>query len=294
MDIHYSILGIDKSTPIEDVKKAFRVSTLNDDSNFDILEDAYKHIIQQKDVDMINTHITDDMIFPAKQMLNHNLFNKNNNDNMMNPLENMFSMILGDNSNTDNCTGVDNILNEIADKMFNLKSNISKIRKENSKDETKIICKEQNITIQDIYNNTSIGNLLHVDDLKFHYIENYNFSEVNDFIIRDGDQKSIYKIKFNIVEDSNFKIIDNTLCYILKISLKEALCGFSHNLHHLNGKSYMIKNYNKIINTTSKITLDNMGIKRNDGNGPLTIIFDILFPEELTDDNKTILSDIFG
>tara|TARA_B110000305_G_C19465103_1_gene657274 strand:- start:6909 stop:7793 length:885 start_codon:yes stop_codon:yes gene_type:complete len=294
MDIHYSILGVDKSTSIEDVKKAFRVSSLNDDSNFDILEEAYKHIIQQKDVDMINSNITAGMIFPAKQMLNHNLLNKNNNDNMMNPLENMFSMILGDNSNTDNSTGVENILNEIADKMFNLKSNISKIREENSKDETKIICKEHNITIQDIYNNTSIGDLLHVDELKFHYIENYNFNDVNDFTIRDGDQKSIYKIKFNIVEDSNFKIIDNTLCYILKISLKEALCGFSHNLHHLNGKSYMIKNYNKIINTTSKITLDNMGIKKNDGNGHLTIIFDIIFPQELTDDNKTILSEIFG
>ena len=45
MEMYHSILGIDKDSSIDDIKKAFRMKTLDDNDNFDSLLKAYNEIL---------------------------------------------------------------------------------------------------------------------------------------------------------------------------------------------------------------------------------------------------------
>ena len=69
-----------------------------------------------------------------------------------------------------------------------------------------------------------------------------------------------------------------------KINLKEALCGFSFEIQHLNGKILAIQNKNNItvITPNYKHVVPNMGMIRDNNSGNLIIEFDVEFPEKLT------------
>jgi hypothetical protein len=91
-----------------------------------------------------------------------------------------------------------------------------------------------------------------------------------------------YSIKFEIDQNEKFEYKDSNLYYHHEISLKEALCGFSFVMKHLNGTEYTLNNFNKIINPGHEIRLNNLGIKK----GQLIIKFNIKFPENLNDEQK--------
>lgn len=91
-----------------------------------------------------------------------------------------------------------------------------------------------------------------------------------------------YSIKFEIDQNEKFEYKDSNLYYHHEISLKEALCGFSFVMRHLNGTEYTLNNFNKIINPGHEIRLNNLGIKK----GQLIIKFNIKFPENLNDEQK--------
>jgi len=104
-------------------------------------------------------------------------------------------------------------------------------------------------------------------------------------IIQDkfrGDLKCFIKIN----NDTCFKRNGLNLIYTKEITLKEALCGFSFNIEHIDGKKYTINNTNgKIINPDFKKQIPNMGMTRNSSNGSLIIEFKINFPLSLTHEN---------
>ena len=79
-----------------------------------------------------------------------------------------------------------------------------------------------------------------------------------------------------------------------KLSLKESLCGFSLNIHHINGKLYKINHdgANNIIKPDASTKLDNLGMKRNGSYGSLIILFQIEFPEKLSNEQINKLKDI--
>ena len=94
-------------------------------------------------------------------------------------------------------------------------------------------------------------------------------------------------IKITILVQNNTAFKRSGLDLILDktISLKEALCGFSFELAHINGKSYTLNNgkgnvvpigYSKVYN--------NMGLTRGEHTGNMIIHFNIQFPEKLTDE----------
>jgi DnaJ homolog subfamily A member 2 len=100
--------------------------------------------------------------------------------------------------------------------------------------------------------------------------------------IYENEQGDI-KIDINVKNDTIFERegIDLLLHHI--ITLKEALCGFSFNIKHLNGNTFKINNHpGNIINTNSKKIVKNMGIKRDKYTGNLIIIFKINFPNTLS------------
>jgi DnaJ-class molecular chaperone len=96
-----------------------------------------------------------------------------------------------------------------------------------------------------------------------------------------GDVKFIIKVE----NKSSFKRSGLDLIYEKHISLKDALCGFSFQLKHLNGKQYTLNNkQGSIVSPGYKKILNNMGFTRENETGNLIIIFDIEFPEKLTDE----------
>jgi DnaJ-class molecular chaperone len=105
-----------------------------------------------------------------------------------------------------------------------------------------------------------------------------------------GDIKIILKIEGN----PGFYRAGLDLIFKKTISLKEALCGFKFEIKHPNGKILCMDNIknNTIVKPNFKKLLPDLGMKRNGQTGNLIIDFEIEFPDSLTPDQLTILSDV--
>jgi DnaJ family protein B protein 4 len=90
------------------------------------------------------------------------------------------------------------------------------------------------------------------------------------------------KVIITIENESLFERSGLDLIWKKEISLKDALCGFSFELTHLNGKSYAIRNSSgTIISPGYTKSIPGMGIKRDNHCGKLIILFSISFPKTL-------------
>lgn len=95
-----------------------------------------------------------------------------------------------------------------------------------------------------------------------------------------GDVKVIVKIENN----TGFQRQGLDLILQKTISIKEALCGFTFELKYITGKSYTINNNaGNIIPNGYKKVIPNMGFSRDEHVGNLIIVFDVKFPEKLSD-----------
>jgi DnaJ-class molecular chaperone len=97
-----------------------------------------------------------------------------------------------------------------------------------------------------------------------------------------GDVKIFIKIENN----TEFKRVGLDLFYEKTILLKDALCGFSFELKHLNGKIYTITNSSTVghvICQNYRKIIPNMGLMRDGHLGNLIISFNIKFPEQLSE-----------
>lgn len=104
-----------------------------------------------------------------------------------------------------------------------------------------------------------------------------------------GDVKIFIKIESN----TEFTRSGLDLIYQKTISLKEALCGFSFALKHLNGKVYTLSNgVGNIVTPNYKKQIPGMGLQREDHVGNLVIHFDVIFPKELSTETVTKLKEL--
>ena len=103
-----------------------------------------------------------------------------------------------------------------------------------------------------------------------------------------GDVKIFIRLNNTTV----FKRSGIDLIYTHIITLKEALCGFTFNLKHIDDKIYTIQNENCIISPNDRKIIPKMGLCRNTNIGNLIIIFDIVFPSQLTDIQINGIKDI--
>jgi DnaJ-class molecular chaperone len=97
-----------------------------------------------------------------------------------------------------------------------------------------------------------------------------------------GDVKICIKIENN----TEFKRVGLDLVYEKTILLKESLCGFIFELKHLNGKIYTITNSSTIghiICQNYQKVIPNMGLIRDEHVGNLVIVFNVKFPEQLSE-----------
>ena len=106
--------------------------------------------------------------------------------------------------------------------------------------------------------------------------------------------KGDVKIHILIQNETMFSRDGLDLLYHKTLSLKESLCGFSFDIIHLNKKKLAFNNKSKIsiIKPNFKKNIPNMGMKRDGKIGSLVVIFDIVFPETLSEERTESLSAI--
>jgi DnaJ-class molecular chaperone len=103
-------------------------------------------------------------------------------------------------------------------------------------------------------------------------------------IARD-DCKGDIKLFLKIENDTEFKRSGLELIYEKTITVKEALCGFTFELKYITGKIYTINNSSgNIISNGYRKIIPNMGFSRENHTGNLIIIFNVKFPDKLTEE----------
>lgn len=111
-------------------------------------------------------------------------------------------------------------------------------------------------------------------------------------VARD-DCKGDIKLFIKIENDTEFKRSGLDLIYEKSISVKEALCGFTFELKYITGKVYTINNNSgNIISHGYRKIIPNMGFTREQHSGNLIIIFNVKFPEKLTEETMDQLKKI--
>jgi len=116
----------------------------------------------------------------------------------------------------------------------------------------------------------------------------------------DDNEIIVLKEKGNVLNERNkgdvkifIKIINNTnflrdgldLIYNKNVTLKEALCGFVFDMKFIDGRNFKINNGNgNIIHANYKKIVPKLGMKRDNHIGNLIIIFSVIFPEKLEED----------
>uniref|UniRef100_A0A6C0I3F0 J domain-containing protein n=1 Tax=viral metagenome TaxID=1070528 RepID=A0A6C0I3F0_9ZZZZ len=102
------------------------------------------------------------------------------------------------------------------------------------------------------------------------------------------------KISIQIVNETEFKRQGLDLIIHKIVTLKEALCGFSFEMNHLNGKKLCINNKSNptVLRPQYRKVVPNLGMIREQSVGNMTIEFDVLFPESLTSEQIEGLSQL--
>jgi DnaJ-class molecular chaperone len=108
-----------------------------------------------------------------------------------------------------------------------------------------------------------------------------------------NDTRGDLKISIKITNKTRFKRKGLNLVYEKKLTLKESLTGFSFDIKFLQGKIYTINNSGgKIIGPRFKKVVHGLGMKRGETSGDLIIIFDVIFPTKLSNDQIEQLNKI--
>ena len=105
--------------------------------------------------------------------------------------------------------------------------------------------------------------------------------------------KGNIKLPISVKNNTKFDRHGLDLFYKKKLTLKQALIGFSFDLTFLQGKSYTINNSGgRIISPGYKKIVPQMGMKRGDAVGNLIIQFNVVFPTKLSEEQIEKLQEI--
>ena len=177
------------------------------------------------------------------------------------------------------------------------------------------IVKTINITIEQAYSGLDYplelerwcqeGDIRKVEKEKIYVNIKAGIDDNEIIIIRDKGNiineslKGDIKIFVKITNNSLFKRHGLNLIFKQKISLKEALTGFTFNLKHLSGKTYVINNSDgKIIQPEYQKIIPNMGMTRTRAHpasplkGHLVILFEIEFPQNISEEIRLKLKEL--
>mgnify|MGYP006094772255 FL=1 len=159
------------------------------------------------------------------------------------------------------------------------------------------------VTIEDAYTGCNIPINIHrtiqkgntkQTETETYYIDIYQGIDDNEVITIEGKgnvieghhdidgkvHKGDVKVVVSVKNDSEFVRRGLDLVYHKNISLKEALCGFSFNIDHIQGKRLAFNNNtnSSIITPNFEKKIANLGMVRGQTTGSLFVVFHIDFP----------------
>lgn len=277
----YQVLNIENDSNQNKIKQAFRKLSLkyhpDKDKNQEIKE-RYNSILDAYEI----------LSNPVKKELYDNQINNQINNNKIN-------------NNLD--YSEKNNIREDSNKIIDIKNE----NYQNFIPET--INKELEISLEESYN----GGMIPVEIEKYNYYWGNISKECERIYVEinkgiDNNEIIFIKKKGNIYNNIVFgdikiqiKIKDHILFrrkgldLLLEkdITLKESLCGFNFEVKHLNEKKYIIKNEGEyIIKFNEKKIINNLGMERDNYKGNLIIIFNITYPDQLSNIQKNQLREI--
>lgn len=105
--------------------------------------------------------------------------------------------------------------------------------------------------------------------------------------LRGGNgQHGDVNLKFTILPHENFTLKGKDIYYKTTVSLKEALCGFTITMNHINGQTLRLNNQN-VIHPGFEREIANYGmVREGEETGKMIIVFDVKFPMQLTVEQK--------
>ena len=106
--------------------------------------------------------------------------------------------------------------------------------------------------------------------------------------------KGVVKVSIHVDNTTAFRRQGLNLIYCKTLTLKEALCGFSFELKHLNGKTLAMNNTQNVtlIKPRFQKVVPGYGMTRDKNVGSLIIEFDVQFPDTLTPEQVATLRDV--
>jgi len=130
------------------------------------------------------------------------------------------------------------------------------------------------------------------------YVDIFKGIDQNEVILLKDEGNTINQnckgdVKIFVKIENTSSFVRNGLDLILEhtISLKEALCGFTYELKHLNGRIYNINNKaGNVVTPEFKKVIPDMGLTRDQHVGNLILHFHIEFPKSLTSEQMTKLA----
>lgn len=301
MPSHYEVLGVNKDATEVEIKKAYRSASLKYHPDRNSSKEAVTKIQQ---------------INEAYEILSDKE-KKQNYDNELNGVRpNLFQQV-HTNFNTDFGD-----INSMFNMMFNGRPfhagmpNVQVFRNGNSTTHVftssshigppSVITKNIEITFEQSYSGCSIPVEIEkwiqhndkkeplVEIVKLEISEGVNHNEKiivngigNQNKYGKGDVQFIIQVKNNTI----FKRQNLNLLCDKKISLKEALCGFSFEFVHVSGKKLSVNNNNPItiIKDGQIQVFKGLGMKDKNNTGDIIIKFHVIFPDDLTDIQRTHL-----
>jgi DnaJ-class molecular chaperone len=296
---YYKILGVDENATISEIKKAYRALSLKyhpDRTG----GDPEKIKLFQK-INEASEVLTDETKRQEYDMMRKNPFMNmasNGSMNMDIPLNDIFSQFFGGGMPFPPHGAKIHVFHGAPNFMEPMQ-----MQKPNP------IIKTLNITLQQAYTGCNLpldierwiiegGNKTFEHETL--YIQVPKGSDDNEIIIlREKGNilnetiKGDVKIFIKITNDTSFKRSGLDIIYEKHISLKDALCGFSFQLKHINGKIYTLNNSSgSIVTPEYQKIMPGMGMIRENHTGNLIICFHVDFPTELTEDQMAKLREI--
>ena len=303
MPSHYEILGINKDAYEIEIKKAYRSASLKYHPDRNSSKEAVTKIQE---------------INEAYEILSDN-DKKKEYDNELNGVRTNPFQQMNTNLNTEFGD-----INSMFNMMFNGRPlhpgmpNVQVFRNGNSTTHVftsnsnmgppPIMTKNVEITFEQSYSGCSIpieierwvqqdnNKIPEVEQLMIQIPEGVNNNET--ILLKEIGNRNQYgkgdvKLIIRINNTTDFKRQNLDLFCDKELSLKEALCGFSFEFIHINGKKLSINNNNPvtIIKEGQCQVFKGLGMKKNGHGGNLIFTFHVKFPSELTDAQRAHLSD---
>ena len=296
---YYTILGVDEKSTKDEIKKAYRSLQMKYHPDRNQGDQECIHMTQK--INEAYETLSDEQTRREYDVMKNNPFMKmsshGNFHNMNVPFNDIFNMMFSG--------GLNNIPNNSNVHIFHG----GNVNFQNAMNKPVPIIKSLQINMAQIFTGASlpveierytIENNTKVFETETIYVDIPAGIDNNEIIIlRDKGNiisencKGDIKIIILVQNNTAFKRSGLDLILDKKITLKEALCGFTFNLDYINGKNYTLNN-NKgsIVPPEYKKIYSEMGLKRGEHKGNMIIHFHIEFPEKLTNEQIDKLSDI--